>query len=88
MTTLIIIIFVLQDNSQSSLGTFPGGLNLTLIVNSSAENITGLVFQCPVSSGECGALGRGGDSLDAASGVRLFDDQRKFIKSVSYRLSI
>jgi len=75
-------------------GTFPGGIpGMTLSPNSNPQNFTGLVYQCPVSPGECGPIGRGGlpvfdggmdkrqaPALDAASGVRLFDDQRKLLR--------
>jgi len=36
-------------------GTYPGGLSLPTL--SSAENYTGLVYECPVGQGECGRVG-------------------------------
>ncbi len=59
-------------------GTFPGGLPGLVDAGSDPVNNTGLVYQCPIDNGTCGAVGRDGSTSNPIN-RRLFDDQRKSI---------
>ena len=54
-------------------GTYPGGL-MSLPDNGTAENQTGLIYNCPIQPGDCdGLFGNG-----AGNDLRLFDPERKW----------
>ncbi|XP_064401212.1 integrin alpha-5-like [Halichondria panicea] len=55
-------------------GTFPGGLPGLVDAGSDPVNNTGLVYQCPIDNGTCGAVGRDGSTSNPIN-RRLFDDQ-------------
>ena len=48
-------------------GTYPGGLPLP--ADGSAENNTGLVYECPVGRGGCGRIGNITTPLFDGSGI-------------------